>query len=184
MSSGDDIAAVGNAVDVRRLPDLYWRQIEQLAASAIAMRLYLNKMHRRVRAVELIKAFAGNGAIAAWVVFRDHPFVWSGIIGAAQFLDAIKGIFPFVAIHRQASNFTATLELLLIDAQEQWDRMYAGTLTEPEIRLALSRLRRLRVEAEHKHFPDGVEVPDRIIVLATLQTREYFIHNYAQEPGK
>ena len=110
--------------------------------------------------------------------------MWSGIIGAAQFLDAIKGVFPFTTIHKQASNLTVALELLLVDAQDQWEKIYAGQLTEPEIGAALSRIRRLKVEAEHKHFPDGFELPTSIIELATKETRDYFIHNYAQEPGK
>ncbi len=117
-------------------------------------------------------------------MFKDHPFVWSGIIGAAQFLDAIKGVFPFSTIHKQASNLTVALELLLADAQDQWEKIYAGQLTEPEIRSALSRIRRLKVEAEHKNFPDGFELPPRIIELATQETRAYFIHNYPQEPSK
>ncbi len=152
--------------------------MEQLKAASIAMRLYRNKMYRRVRAIELVKAIAGNGAIAAWAVFKDYPFVWSGIIGAAQCLDAIKSAFPFTTVHRQASHLTVALELLLIDAQDQWEKIYSSTLTDAEIGSALSRIRRLQVEAEHKHFPDGFELPPNIIALAIAQAKDYLTGTY------
>jgi hypothetical protein len=178
-NEGGNTPTDGLAMDGRRQPDLYWRQIEQLKAACIAMRLYRNQMHRRLRAVDLVKAISGNGAIAAWAVFKDYPLLWSGIIGAAQFLDAIKGVFPFTSIHKQASNLTAALELLLIDAEEQWENIYAGALTEAEIRTGLSRIRRLKVETEHKHFPDGFELPTHIIALATQEARDYFLNIHA-----
>lgn len=178
MTPDETASGAGPALDGRRLPDLYWRELKQLKASAIAIRLYRNRMQSRLRWVELIKAIAGNGAIAAWVIFKEHPLLWSGIIAAAQLLDAVKGVFPFSALQKQAGNLTVALELLLIDAQDQWEGIFAGTLTEAEIATALGRIRRLKVEAEHKHFPDGLELPRDIIELATQEARDYFAQNY------
>jgi hypothetical protein len=92
--------------DPRRQPDLYWRQFAQLKAASICIRLYRNRLARWVRAVELVKAVASGGAIAGWVVWRDWPILWAGIIAGAQFLDATKHVFPFARSHRSACDLT------------------------------------------------------------------------------
>ena len=54
------------------------------------------------------------------------PFLWSGIIAAAQLLDATKHIFPFSRQHKAASDLTVALELLCIDAGAEWERHLCG----------------------------------------------------------
>jgi hypothetical protein len=62
-----DTARVGSSgipYDGRRQADLYWRQIEQLNGAAVCIRLYRNRLARRVKAVEITKACASSGAMA------------------------------------------------------------------------------------------------------------------------
>lgn len=66
--------------------------------------------------------------IAAWVVWKDWPFIWAGIIAASQLLDATKHIFPFARHHKAASDLTVALELLCIDAEVEWESIYAGRI--------------------------------------------------------
>ncbi len=67
----------GNA---RRQPDLYWRQMEQCKAASVCIRLYRNRLSKWVRGIELVRAVGSSGSLAAWVWWREHPFLWSGII--------------------------------------------------------------------------------------------------------
>jgi hypothetical protein len=64
-------------------PGLYLRQLEQLKAACICMRLYRNGLGRWVRGVEIVKAVASSGGIAGWVVWKDYPLMWAGIIASA-----------------------------------------------------------------------------------------------------
>jgi hypothetical protein len=116
--------------DPRRQPDLYWKQFAQLKAASICIRLYRNRLARRVRAVELVKAIGSGGAIAGWVVWKDWPLLWAGIIAAAQFLDATKHVFPFARLHGSASDLTVCLELRCIDAEVEWESIYPGKISD------------------------------------------------------
>ena len=156
-----------------QLPSLYWAQLRQVKAAGIYMRLYRNRLAKRVRAIELIKAVSSSGAIAGWVVWKDLPFLWAGIIAAAQLLDALKGVFPFAKLHRAASDLTIAMETIWIDADAEWTDIYAGRLTDQDISKRLQKLRKLQLDAERKHFPEGFEPDPKLVALAEQETESY-----------
>jgi len=164
--------------DPRRQPDLYWKEMEQLKAASVCIRLCRNNLGRRVRAIEIVKAVASGGGIAGWVVWRDYPLLWSGIIAGAQLLDAIKDVFPFARQHKAASNLTVALETLFIDTQYEWERIYSGELSDADITKARRKMQKLRLEAENGNFPDGFEAPARLIQIAAQETRIYMTTTY------
>ncbi len=127
--------------------DLYWKQLGQLKIAAVCIPLYRNRLARAVRAVELIKVFGSSGAIAGWVVWKDWPMLWSGIIAAAQLLDATKHVFPFTRMHKAASEMTV-LELLYIDAEAEWAEIEAARLPNTDVAERQKRLAKLGVEIE------------------------------------
>ena len=167
-----------NGIPYQRQADLYWRQIEQLKAASVCIRLYRNQLARRVRTIEIIKAIASNGAIAGWFATDRYKIVWGSLIAAAQLLDALKDVFPFAKLHKQAASLTVALELLLIDAEDDWEKIYIGKIADEAIVERRSRLRRLQLEAEHKQFPEGFAVSSKLVALATEETRTYLILTY------
>lgn len=175
------VAPGGIPYDAKRQADLYWRQIEQLKGAAVCIRLYRNQLARRVRAVEIVKAVASSGAIAGWYMFDSHKFLWGGIIALAQLLDVLKDAFPFAKLHRQAASLTVALEFLLIDAEGEWEKIHIGKIEDKAIVERRTRLRKLQLEAEQKHFPEGFEPGRRIVALATEETRTYFLVTYDLE---
>jgi hypothetical protein len=169
---------MSTAQDPRRQPDLYWREMEQLKAASVCIRLCRNRLGRQVRAVELIKVIASSGGIAGWAVWNNYPFVWAGIIAAAQLLDAIKHVFPFAKEHKSASDLTVALELLFIDTQYEWEKIYAGRMSEEDIMAARRKMQKLRLEAERKHFPDGFQPPLKQVTLAAEEAQTYMTLTY------
>jgi hypothetical protein len=187
MSSSDeegDVTAAapsGIPYDDKRQADLYWRQIEQLKGAAVCIRLYRNRLARRVKTVETIKAVASSGAIAGWFAFDAYKLLWGCIIAAAQLLDVLKDVFPFAKLQRQAASLTVALELLLIDAEDEWEKIHIGKIENEAIVERRTRLRKLQLEAEQKHFPEGFEPDRKIVALATEETRTYFLLTYDLE---
>ena len=171
---------MSDAQNPRRQPDLYWKQLLQLKAASICIRLYRNRLAGRVRAVEVIKAVGSSGGIAAWVVWKDWPLLWSGIIAASQLLDATKHIFPFARHHQAAGNLTVALELLCIDAEVEWESIYAAKVPDDGIIESRARLARLRLEAEHKHFPEGFAPGQKLVRLAAAEARAYLVDTYGE----
>ncbi len=98
-----------------------------------------------------------------------------------QLLDVLKDVFPFAKLHKQAAGLTAALELLLIDAEDEWEKIHIGKIDEAAIIERRTRLRKLQLEAEQKHFPDGFDAGRRIEALATAEARACFLLTYELE---
>ncbi len=131
--------------------------------------------------MDLIKAVGSGGGIAGWVVWRDWPLLWSAIIAASQFLDATKHVFPFERLHKAASDLTVALELLCIDAEAEWESIYPGKVRDEEVTERRANLVRLRVEAEHKYFPEGFEPGQKLTNLAIEAANAYFALTHVED---
>jgi len=119
-----------------------------------------------------------SGAIAGWFVTESNKLLWSCIIAAAQFLDVIKDVFPFSKLHKYAASLTVVLELLLIDAEDEWEKIYIGQIDDQAIIERRTRLRKLQLEAEQKQFPEGFAPSHKLVALATEEARAYFLNTY------
>jgi hypothetical protein len=93
----------------------------------------------------------------------------------------LKDVFPFTKLHKQAASLTVALELLLIDAEDEWEKIHIGKIDDEAIIERRTRLRKLQLEAEQKHFPEGFEPDGKIVALATEETRTYFLITYNLE---
>ena len=166
--------------NTRRQADLYWKQLAQLKSAAICIRLYRNRLTGSVRTVELIKVFGSSGAIAGWVVWKDWPMLWSGIIAAAQRLDATKHVFPFARLHKAAGEMTVALELLCIDAEAEWAEIESANRPDADVIKRRKRLAKMGVEIEHKHFPEGFEPSETVKRKARSDAHAYLTANYGK----
>jgi hypothetical protein len=115
------------------------------------------------------------------VVWKDWPLLWSGIIAASQFLDATKHVFSFARLHKAASDLTVALELLCIDAEAEWESVYSGRVPDEGVTERRARLARLRLEAEHKHFPEGFAPGPNLIRLASEEANAYLSLTYGED---
>lgn len=181
MARGAKAAGKGPGASLRE-PDLYWKQLQELKAGCVCIRLYRNQAGRRLRAIEVVKAVASSAAIGGWVIWQSIPFVWSGVIVAAQIVDAIKSVFPFAKTHKAASDLTVALEVIYIDAEDEWEAIHAGWLSAAEIIKRRTKLRKLQLAEEKRHFPEGLEFPPKLIRLATEEAQAYFKVTYSEEP--
>lgn len=138
-------------------------------------------MAKRVRSVEIVKAISSSSAIAGWVIFKDIPLLWAGIIVAAQLLDALKDVFPFARQHKAASALTVALETLFIEAEAEWQKIERGRIPEDDITDRRMKLQKHRLELEQRHFPDGFEPAAILVELASREAEAYFTLTYAKE---
>jgi hypothetical protein len=133
--------------------------------------------------VELIKVIGSSGAIAGWVVWKDWPMLWSGLIAAAQLLDATKHVFPFARLHKAASEMTVAFELLCIDAEAELMEILAADQPDPAMIARRKRLAKLGVETEHKQFPDGFQSGETLKRKAKRIANAYLSETYGQAVG-
>jgi hypothetical protein len=78
---------------------------------------------------------------------------------------------PFARLNRSASDLTVALELLCIDAEVEWEAIYPGKLSDRGVIERRARLKRVQLEAEHKHFPDGFEPGPTLIAPANRRAQ-------------
>lgn len=165
----------------RRQALLYWRQMQQLKASACYMKIYRNRLDKKIKNIDILKAVASSGSIAGWFAFTHLKILWSIIIACSQLADVMKMVFPITKQHRQAIGLTVALETLFIDAERDWEFMQTDTMEDAEIIEKISSLKKMQLECENKYFPDGFNVSDDITALATQEASAYFTEIYQVE---
>jgi hypothetical protein len=158
--------------------DLYWKVLLETKARSISMRKFRDEKRRRVLAVELVKAISSSSAIGVWAVWQQYPLVWGGIIAVSQVLDAAKNVLPVAKTHKAASELTAALEVISDDAEADWVDVSSGRLDDQAIAARIRKIRKLRTVAEHKCFPTGFEIHDKMAELARVETKAYFMASY------
>jgi hypothetical protein len=146
----------------------------ELKVAAEYMRRYRDETGKRVAALGTLKAIASSGGIAAWVIWREHAFVWAAIIAASQLADALKEVFPFTKIHKAASEHTIILDSMFIDALLEWENIFSGKYSDDQISNRRHKLMKLQHDAERKAFPAGLPVKEKLFAAAQLEAKEYF----------
>ncbi len=170
------MAAVDQAQ--HRQQNLYWNQLIELKVACGYIRRYRDRQSVWVRRFAVLKAVASSGSIAGWAVWKDYAFIWGMIIALAQLADALSGALPFTKIHKAASEHTVALDGMFIDAQLEWEAIFAGRVADEEIANRLHRLRKAQHAAESKHFPDGLAVNQAMFDLAQREAQAYIEANY------
>ena len=164
--------------DPHRQQLLYWDQMYELKTAAVYIRLYRDSLGYWVTALGALKAIASCGSIAAWAIWQRLAFLWGSVIAVAQLADALKDVFPFARRHKAAASLALTLNLLFIDVQMEWENIFSGRYTDEEIRLHLHRLRKLQIEAENHHFPEGLALRSQLLEQAKKEAEQTLAVTY------
>jgi hypothetical protein len=85
------------------------------------------------------------------------------------------------SLHRSASDLTVALELLCIDAEVEWQSIYAGNIPDESIIERWARLKKLQLQAEQRHFPDGFNPPKTMIDMANRQANAYLLSVFGKD---
>lgn len=161
-----------------RQQQLYWAQMIELKVANSYIRRYRDYLGRWVTSLGVLRAIASSGGIAAWALWKQYAFVWGSIIAVSQVTDALKDVFPFTKKHKAASAHTITLAAMFIDAQLEWENIFAGRYSDDQIMKLRHKLMKLQHNAERDSFPDGLAVKDDLFADAQNEAKEYFRATY------
>jgi len=73
------------------------------------------------------------------------------------------------------------LDSLFIDAQLEWENIYAGRFSDIEIMNRRHKLMKLQHDLEAKNFPDGLATNRPMFELAQTEAETYFKTTYDVE---
>ena len=172
------MSTTASVPDPHRQQQQYWQAMTVLKTDALYIHLYRDALAKWVTGLAALKAVASCGGIAAWAVWRQFAFVWGAIIAASQLTDALKDVFPFSKKHRAACEYGMTLDSLFIDVQLDWESIYSGRYSDDEIMKLLHQLRKLQLDAENRHFPDGLAKRPLLLERAKKEAEDYFRTSY------
>jgi len=161
-----------------RQQQLYWAQMIELKVAACYIRRYRDHLGKRVTGLGTLRAIASSGSIAAWALWKEYAFVWGAIIAASQVADALRDVFPFTKKHKAASAHTVMLGSIFIDAQLEWENIFAGRYTDDQIMNRRHKLMKLQHDAERTSFPDGLATQDSLFTQAQQEAKDYFTATY------
>jgi hypothetical protein len=167
--------------DPHRPQRLYWNQLVELKVASVYIRLHRNRLARYDTLISTIRAVASSGGIAGWAIWHQFAFVWAVVIALSQVVDALKDVFPFSKRLKAAADLTVGLERLCIDAQFEWEALYAGRMDTHQITEACRRLQVAQLDAENRSFPSGFAPNERLLTLAKEETKAYFKTRYQVE---
>lgn len=169
--------------NLNRQLEQYWQTMTELKFAACYIRLYRNYLSRWVMYLGILKAVASSVGIAGWAIWTKYGFIWGAIIAAAQVTDALKDVFPFAKRHKAASELTSTYDNLFIDVQLEWESILSGRFTDDQISSRLHKLRKLRLEAEWRNFPEGLAEKPELVKEAKEHAQDYFAKSYPTAQG-
>jgi hypothetical protein len=142
------------------------------------VRRYRDEQAWWVNRIGLFKAIMTSGTIGAWVIWKDHAFVWGVLLGATQIRDAAKDYIPQAKHRRSASEFVGVIETIMIDARFEWFEVFSGRYQAREIMERWRKLAKLVSEAETKYFPEGLPANASRQRLAEAEAGAYILVHF------
>jgi hypothetical protein len=79
-----------------REQQIFWSEFTQLKTDACYIRDYRNSLNNWVTVFAAIRAIASTSSIGAWLIWKRYALLWAGLLAAAQLIDALKNVFPFI----------------------------------------------------------------------------------------
>lgn len=110
--------------------------------------------------------------------------VWGGVIAAAQVTEAVEKATSLPAQARGTHAAMVALDALFIDAQMEWEDIFAGRIDEAEITKRRHALMLRRHEADVKNLPGGLRQSKRLLKLAEQEAMTYFKSVYETGSGQ
>jgi hypothetical protein len=161
-----------------RQRQLYWKELLAVKVDACYFRRYRDHVGKRVHLLAALKAVTSSAGIAAWAIWAEYAFVWGVIIALSQLADALKDVFPFARIHKATSECAVLHGSMFIDAQFEWENIFADRYKNDEIMQRTYALRKLRLETQAKSFPQGLPCVESLLAAAESEASAYLRDTY------
>jgi hypothetical protein len=111
----------------------FWQELVQLKINICYLQHFQLDAQSRENALNIFLAAASNGSIATWAIWGKASMLWAVIIGASQFVTAIRPYLPYQNRLKAVSALIRELEDLFLYAEHKWYSIAEGTLSnEPD----------------------------------------------------
>lgn len=151
----------------------------QIKAWIFYLDLYQENSYRWEKLINIFSAVVSSTSIAAWAIWQEFSYVWSGIIAASQVLNAIKGYLPYNTRLKATISFLEELKFLYNKIEYNWFKVSDGELTENEINEILFAFKDEYTNIENNNLKEETLLEnERLKKIADQKTDLYFQNNF------
>ena len=157
------------------MQEKFWNYLLQVRTNVEYLDVYAEKTYIVDRNLRIICAIASSSAIAAWAVWTELAFLWSGVIVISQVISAIKDVLPFSQRMKMLKELNGAMKSIFQRMEYDWYKVSDGQLTEEEINELLFDYKRAVSEIENKFLSDSILVENnQYTAIAEEKCEKYF----------
>jgi hypothetical protein len=97
-----------------------WATLNDLKFKGFCLGFLVHRYQNWDRYINIFLALASSSSIAAWVIWKSHPMVWSSVIAASQVITVIKPYFPYFKYVKELNNKCSHVQVLNIEFERLW----------------------------------------------------------------
>lgn len=153
----------------------YWRLLTDKRYKLIYINEYSDQCIKLQRMINVFLAITSSGAIAAWAIWKDYPFIWAGIIAISQVITAIKPYLPFEKRIEVMDEIIVQFTRLCNEMEAKWFYIANGTMTEEQINELYYDIEKRWTDIENGSLRgDSIPADPRLAAIANKKKDEYF----------
>ncbi|HVA97588.1 MAG TPA: hypothetical protein VNG53_01735 [Bacteroidia bacterium] len=115
----------------------------------------VDKFQKRERNINIILAIASSTSIGAWALWKQFPFLWSGIIVSSQVLAAIKSYLPYNKYVKEINLKLLRVEYTNIELEQLFYNLDYNITNENDASISYFKIK--------KNLTDTLNFSDEII---------------------
>jgi hypothetical protein len=164
--------------------DKYWAMYAKLVDAKYYYWHYRNHATFGDLAINIFLCVTSISGIASWMIWRQFPWVWAIVVGAAQVANAIRGFLPFKKQKEAVISFAPELEHLINEVERSWNLINLG-IPDSEIVQMIFEYNEMFTSIENKYINEiYFPVNKRLLNKSSKDRIAYFFQIYDIEETK
>lgn len=92
----------------------------------------IDKFQKLERNINIFLVIASSSSIAVWAIWKEYPFLWSGIIAGSQVLTVIKPYLPYFKYVKELNSKLPLIENINIEIEQLWYKLQQKKISDDE----------------------------------------------------
>ena len=155
-----------------------WSILCDLKFKEYCIGLLISKFQKIDRNINIFLALTSSGSIAAWVIWKEYPIFWGGIIAVSQVISAIKPYFPYNKYVNELNDRYLKVEFINIGLEQLWYKYSRKKIAEEDSNLQYVEIRKEIANALNFSSDTIFEVDKRIEEKANKKMMIFLKNNY------
>jgi hypothetical protein len=161
------------------MQERYWNKMTDKRYRVYYISEYYDRCVRVLRIINIFLAVTSSGAIAAWVIWKEFPVIWAGVIALSQVITAVKPYLPFEKRIEGMNEIINQFSVICNEMEAKWLYVSKGSLTEEEINDLYYDFEKRWADVEATSLKgDSIPINDKIATIANEKKDQYYDNQF------